>query len=150
MAYMKLDNLLKKYKISQTQITEDTGINKNTISKYCNNTFEKIDKNHIDLLCKYLQCSPNDLIQINDNVDIKPAKIIFYDEDTDEFFYDNIEKFNNKNDINNYNNFFKQAFEKQIKKEFEDKFGNIIEEKINKYFYEKFIKNILDQTKKEE
>lgn len=149
MAHMKLDTLLKKYKINQTQITEDTGINKNTISKYCNNTFEKIDKNHIDLLCKYFQCTPNDLIQINDNVDINPAKILFYDENTDGFFYDSI-KNNYKNNIDNYKGFLQQEFKKQMEQEFEDKYKNIIEEKINKYIYDNFFKKILDELNKKE
>jgi putative transcriptional regulator len=64
MAKMKLDKLLKDSRYNQKDVSDYTGINKNTISKYVNNTFEKIDKGHIDLLCDLFRCTPNDLLEL--------------------------------------------------------------------------------------
>jgi len=90
MATMKIDTLLKKYKLNQKELAESTGINKNTISRYCNGVFEKIDHNHIDLICKYFKCTPNDIFEIDDTVDVIPAKILYYDDKSDDFTYSEI------------------------------------------------------------
>ena len=85
MATMKIDTLLKKYKLNQKELAESTGINKNTISRYCNGVFEKIDHNHIDLICKYFKCTPNDIFEIDHTVEVTPAKILYYDNETENF-----------------------------------------------------------------
>lgn len=90
MAYMILNNLLKRYNLNQKDLSESTGINKNTISKYCNNTFENINKIHIDLICKYFKCTPNDIFQIDEGVDVKPAQIMYYDNEIDNIIYGEI------------------------------------------------------------
>lgn len=64
MARMNLYKLLKNSPYSQKDVAIYTGINKNTISRYVNNTFEKIDKDHIDLLCDFFKCTPNDLFDL--------------------------------------------------------------------------------------
>jgi putative transcriptional regulator len=83
MATMNIDILLKKYNLNQKDLAESTGINKNTVSRYCNGTFEKVDKNHIDLICKYFKCTPNDIFKLDDTVEVIPAKIQYYDSETD-------------------------------------------------------------------
>ena len=90
MATMNIDRLLKKYKLNQRELAEGTGINENTISRYCNGTFKKIDKSHISLICKYFKCTPNDIFEIDTTVDVKPAKIVYYDDKTDNFTYNEI------------------------------------------------------------
>jgi putative transcriptional regulator len=64
MSKMNLDKLIDQCPYNQKDIADYTGINKNTISKYVNNTFEKIDKYHIDLLCDFFKCTPNDLFEL--------------------------------------------------------------------------------------
>jgi putative transcriptional regulator len=85
MATMNINTLLKKYKLNQKDLAYSTGINENTISRYCNGTFKKIDKNHIDLICKYLKCTPNDIFKLDDTVDVTPAKVHYYDNESDVF-----------------------------------------------------------------
>jgi len=131
MAKLKVNNLLDKYKLNQKDLSISTGINKNTVSKYCSNTFEKIDKVHIDMLCKYFKCTPNDIFEIDDTVKIKPAQIIYYDDKTDTFTYSEItplaEVQSSKKQIvirddvdentiwtNNFNEFLKYAKEKGV------------------------------------
>lgn len=64
MSKMNLDKLIDQCPYNQKDISNYTGINKNTISKYVNNTFEKIDKGHLDLLCDFFKCTPNDLFEL--------------------------------------------------------------------------------------
>lgn len=79
MSTMNLDNLLKQFNLTQKDLSDCTGINKNTISKYCNNSFEKIDKNHIDLLCKFFKCTPNEIFNIDNSVEVKNPELYYLD-----------------------------------------------------------------------
>lgn len=60
---MKLHILLATKRMTQKELAELTGIGKNTISRYCNATFEKIDKQHLDTFCKFFNCNVQDLIE---------------------------------------------------------------------------------------
>lgn len=128
MATMNIDILLDKYKLSQKDLAESTGINKNTISRYCNGSFEKIDKNHIDLICKYFKCTPNDIFEINDNVDVIPAKVLYYDESTDDFTYTEIKPMTDeeKDSLT-----FRKKFKKSYNKEYKINSFNAIQKHIN-------------------
>jgi putative transcriptional regulator len=85
MSKLNINGLLKQYGLAQKDLVECTGINKNTVSKYCNNTFENINKTHIDLLCKFFNCTPNDLFTIDETVEVKTPTIVLYDNDTNYF-----------------------------------------------------------------
>jgi putative transcriptional regulator len=85
MAQLNINKLLKQYRLTQKDLAECTGINKNTISKYCNDTFENINKTHIDVLCKFFDCTPNDLFEVDTTVEVENPYVIFYDNETDEF-----------------------------------------------------------------
>lgn len=63
MAKLNLDTILKNKKISQQQLSEGTGINKSTINRYCNNSFEKLDMTHLDTICSFLNITPNELFE---------------------------------------------------------------------------------------
>lgn len=79
MATMNLDNLLKQFNLTQKDLSDCTGINKNTISKYCNNNFDNINKTHIDLLCKFFNCTPNQIFDVDYSVEVKKPEIYYYD-----------------------------------------------------------------------
>jgi putative transcriptional regulator len=85
MSKLNINDLLKQYGLAQKDLVECTGINKNTVSKYCNDTFENINKNHIDLLCKFFNCTPNDLFSVDETVEVKTPTIVLYDNDTNYF-----------------------------------------------------------------
>ena len=59
--YYKLDTLLKERKITKTQLTKDTGISTNVISKISKNEGFKTET--IDRLCEYLQVQPSDIME---------------------------------------------------------------------------------------
>lgn len=64
MAKLNLDSIIKNKKISQQQLSDETGINKSTINRYCTNSFEKLDMAHLDILCEHLDITPNELFEI--------------------------------------------------------------------------------------
>ena len=59
--YYKLDALLKERKITKTQLTKDTGISTNIVSKISKNEGFKTET--IDRLCEYLQVQPSEIME---------------------------------------------------------------------------------------
>lgn len=105
MAQLNIDKLLKEYGLTQKDLADCTGINKNTVSKYCNGTFENINKMHIDLLCKFFDCNVNELFEVDDTVEVKNPNSIVFDNDTDKFEVTNRSIKELKNILNNYDNY---------------------------------------------
>lgn len=65
MAKINLNLLLASKNLSQQEFSKITNINKGTINRYCNNNCEKITLEHIDIICNYFKCTPNDLFTIS-------------------------------------------------------------------------------------
>ena len=59
--YYKLDALLKKRKITKTQLTKDTGISTNIVSKISKNEVLKTDT--LNRICEYLQVQPSEIME---------------------------------------------------------------------------------------
>lgn len=59
--YYKLDSLLKKCKITKTQLCKDTGISTNVVSKISKNEIFKTDT--INRICEYLKVQPEDIME---------------------------------------------------------------------------------------
>lgn len=59
--YCKLDSLLKKSKITKTQLCKDTGISTNVVSKISKNEIFKTDT--INRICEYLKVQPEDIME---------------------------------------------------------------------------------------
>jgi len=59
--YYKLDELLKKRKITKTQLCNDTGISTNIVSKISKNEGFKTDT--INRLCEYLHVQPSEIME---------------------------------------------------------------------------------------
>lgn len=64
MTKINLNLLLASRNLSQQEFARITKINKGTINRYCNNNCEKITLEHIDIICNYFNCTPNDLFTI--------------------------------------------------------------------------------------
>lgn len=54
---------MAKRKLNMQQLSELTGIRRATISAYYNETYKMIGKDHLDIICKVLECTPTDLIE---------------------------------------------------------------------------------------
>ena len=59
--YYKLDTLLKERKITKTQLTKDTGISTNIVSKISKNEVLKTDT--LNRICEYLQVQPSEIME---------------------------------------------------------------------------------------
>lgn len=86
MAKLKLASILENKNMTQQQLSEETGINKSTINRYCKNLFEKIDMGHIDILCGSLDITPNELFEIESGAIFDELSI---DEVLEYYHYDN-------------------------------------------------------------
>lgn len=62
MIKMKLHIKLAENKMNQKELSEATGISKNTIGSYCNESNKHIVKEHLDIFCKLFKCSVEDLV----------------------------------------------------------------------------------------
>ena len=63
MVKIKISDLLGKYKMSQKEIAELTGIRPATISAYYHETIIEIKVAHLDSFCKAFNCSIPDLLE---------------------------------------------------------------------------------------
>lgn len=63
MIKMKLHIKLAEFKMNQKELAEKTGISKNTIGAYCNETNKHIVKDHLDIFCKLFDCKVEDIIE---------------------------------------------------------------------------------------
>ncbi|EES50881.1 helix-turn-helix transcriptional regulator [Clostridium botulinum] len=64
---MNLHILLAKKRMSQKELRELTGISSQTMSCYYNNTFKQINRDHIVKICEVLNCSLDDLFELDND-----------------------------------------------------------------------------------
>ena len=50
------------HKLTLRGLSERTGVNKNTLGRLRNGTAERVDLNTLDALCRFFNCTPNDLL----------------------------------------------------------------------------------------
>ncbi|WP_394896044.1 helix-turn-helix domain-containing protein [Clostridium paraputrificum] len=67
MIKMKLHIKLAEFKMNQKELAEKTGISKNTIGAYCNETNKHIVKEHLDIFCKLFDCKVEDIIEYTED-----------------------------------------------------------------------------------
>jgi len=63
MIKMKLHIKLAERRLTQKELSKTLNIRLGTVSAYCNDTFKVISKEHLDKMCNFFNCTPNDLIQ---------------------------------------------------------------------------------------
>ncbi len=63
MVKMKLHVRLAEKRMTQKELSSETGIRLPTISAYCTDSFKMIPKEHIDILCRFFNCKIDDLIE---------------------------------------------------------------------------------------
>lgn len=63
MIVIKLDDLLWQNKMTSKMLAEKTGLGTATISKLRNGKNQNISLNTINILCKFFNCSVNDIIE---------------------------------------------------------------------------------------
>lgn len=63
MIKFNLKQILKEYGMTQKDLSEVTGIRAGTIGRYCNNEATNISLENLDLICKMIGCTPNDILK---------------------------------------------------------------------------------------
>lgn len=64
--HMRINELLEERGISKNRICKDLDIPRSNFNRYCRDEFQRIDTNLILKLCKYLNCSIVDLLEIRE------------------------------------------------------------------------------------
>lgn len=62
-----LSDILGKRKMNQSELSKKTGIRPNTINELYWELVDRINLNHIELICKALHCKVEDLIEIEED-----------------------------------------------------------------------------------
>lgn len=61
-----LSELLGKRKMTQAELARKTGIRPNTINEMYWELIERVNLNHIEMICKELNCSIEELLEITE------------------------------------------------------------------------------------
>lgn len=65
---INLSEILGRYRITQAELIRRTGIRPGTINKMYHERIHRLEMEHLDKICKVLNCQPGDLLEyIPDN-----------------------------------------------------------------------------------
>ena len=76
MIKVHLSRILGEKRITQAELSRQTGIRPSTISDIYNEMSERLNVEHLDRICEYLDCNINDLIEYIPNVQKKTGKFL--------------------------------------------------------------------------
>lgn len=79
----RLHILMAERRMTQKDLSEATGIGKNTISRYYNNTWTKINKDDISKLCEFFNCKIEDIFYYVEDASISLEKLKAIQKDID-------------------------------------------------------------------
>ena len=80
MIKIHLSRMLGEKRITQAELSRQTGIRPSTISDIYNEMSERLNVEHLDRICEYLDCDINDLIEYIPNVQKKTGKFLIKEE----------------------------------------------------------------------
>ena len=80
MIKVHLSRILGEKRITQAELSRQTGIRPSTISDIYNEMSERLNVEHLDRICEYLDCNINDLIEYIPNVQKKTGKFLIREE----------------------------------------------------------------------
>lgn len=61
---VKLRSLLTQKGLTQAELAQATGIRPSTVSQLCNNVAVSFKFSHLELICKFLKCDLNDILEL--------------------------------------------------------------------------------------
>ncbi|MBS4022981.1 MAG: helix-turn-helix transcriptional regulator [Dethiobacter sp.] len=61
--HIKVAELMGRHRMTQKRLSEETGIRPGTASKLWHGTVKRLEIDHLDKLCKTLDCQPGDLFE---------------------------------------------------------------------------------------
>ncbi|MDE6518744.1 MAG: helix-turn-helix transcriptional regulator [Acetatifactor sp.] len=65
--HIRIMELLQEKGISKTKICKDLDFQRGNFNRYCRDEFQRVDANMIIKLCKYLDCTVGDLLEIRND-----------------------------------------------------------------------------------
>ena len=77
MIKIHLSRILGEKRITQAELSRQTGIRPSTISDIYNEMSERLNVEHLDRICEYLDCSISDLIEYIPNKQKKNGEISY-------------------------------------------------------------------------
>lgn len=60
---IKISEFLGRYKMTQKDLADSTGIRPATVSAMYHETLRRLDLDHLDKLCMVFNCQPGDLLE---------------------------------------------------------------------------------------
>ena len=76
MIKIHLSRIFGEKRITQAELARQTGIRPSTISDIYNEMTERLNINHLDKICEYLNCDITDLIEYIPNKQKKTGKFL--------------------------------------------------------------------------
>ena len=76
MIKIHLSRMLGEKRMSQAELARQTGIRPSTINDIYNEMTERLNIDHLDRICEYLDCSITDLIEYIPNQQKKTGKFL--------------------------------------------------------------------------
>ena len=80
MIKIHLSRLLGEKRISQAELSRQTGIRPSTISDMYNEMADRINLDYIDRICEYLECSVTDLMEYVPNRQKRTGEFLIVEE----------------------------------------------------------------------
>lgn len=80
MIKIHLSRMLGEKRITQAELARQTGIRPSTINDIYNEMTERLNINHLDKICEYLNCDITDLIEYIPNKQKKTGKFLINEE----------------------------------------------------------------------
>ncbi len=65
--FIDLENLLESKKVSKNKLCMNCGLQRTQLNNYCKNKVSRIDLKILAKICKYLDCTPNDILKLKDS-----------------------------------------------------------------------------------
>jgi len=76
MIKIHLSRILGEKRITQAELSRQTGIRPSTISEIYNEIIERLNIEHLDRICEYLDCTITDLIEYTPNKQKKTGEFL--------------------------------------------------------------------------
>lgn len=64
--HIRIEELLEEKDISKNKICKDLDFQRGNFNRYCRDDFQRVDANLIIKLCRYFDCSVDELLEIRE------------------------------------------------------------------------------------
>lgn len=65
--YIDLETVLKEKNVSKNKLCFNCSMQRTQLNNYCKNKVRGVDLTLLGRMCKYLECTPNDILKFKDD-----------------------------------------------------------------------------------